>query len=327
MKNLCRELHSRSSDALKRGSGLVRRAVLGICAGRAKDGGGRFVVRCLAEYEPLMTQAMELMANETQFECNPPLGEVFQRYSRLIVAINHGTPLSWLPAVSLLATNACARGGEKRVPLGVMDRAFFHIPFVRELARLLTQTDRPFTFEELAQRFSERGDIDLVVFPEGSNCFFGRPEEIQEFRSPKFVELAIRTESPILVCVHYGSEKWARTIRVPGELVDHLKVLPQFIFDFLEKRIRQTGLLALPMPPLPMEKFVMRAELYHPKLGYQDLSNDPVERKSQIRQEAERVRAKMREMLERLKSGNWENTLQASLPVELELREQVITTG
>lgn len=272
-------------------------------------------MRCLAEYEPLMSQAMELMAKETHFTSSPPLGEVFRRYPRLIVAVNHGSPLSWLPAVALLATNACARGGGSRVPLGVMDRAFFHIPIVRELARMLTQTDRPITFEELAKRFSERGDIDLVVFPEGSNCFFGRPDEIQEFRSPKFVELAIRTGAPILICVHYGSEKWAWPIKVPGDLVDHLKVLPQVVYDFLEKRIRQTGLFALPLPPFPMEKFVMRAELYEPRLKERDLSDDPVVRKMQICQEADRIRAKMCEMHERLKGGDWESPIEP-LPEE-----------
>jgi len=288
-------------------SGLMWRAMLGFWA---EERDGRVIVRCLADYEPLMSQAMELMAKETRFTCHLPLGDIFQRHSRLIVAINHGSPLSWLPAVALLATNACARGGGSRVPLGVMDRAFFHIPIVKELARMLTQTEQPITFEELAQRFSERGDIDLVVFPEGSNCFFGRPDEIQEFRSPKFVELAIRTGAPILICAHYGSEKWAWPIKVPGELVDHLKVLPQVVYDFLEKRIRQKGLFALPLPPLPMEKFVMRAELYHPRLKERDLSQDPVVRKMQISQEAERVRAKMREMHERLKAGDWESPIE-----------------
>jgi len=263
-------------------------------------------VRCLAEFVPLMSQAMELMAQETCFESRPPLNEVFQKYPRLIVAINHGSPLSWLPAVALLAKEAFADGGGDRIPLGVMDRAFFHIPFVRGLAQLLTQTDYPLTFEELERKFTEMHGIDFVVFPEGSNCFFGHPDEIQEFRSPRFIELAVRTGTPVLVCVHYGSEKWARALTVPDEWVDHLKFLPQCVYDFVEKRVRQTGLFALPMPPLPMEKFVMRAELYRPVLRLEDLAHDPGARNEQIREEAERVREKMREMYESLKSGLWE---------------------
>lgn len=258
-------------------------------------------MRRLFEYGPILNQVMDFMAKDVHFESTPSLEEVFREHPRLIVALNHGTPLSWLPAVSLLASRACEFGGGDRVPLGVMDRTFFQIPVVRELAHLLTQAERAFSYNELSERFSERGDIDLVVFPEGSNCFFGEPQEIQEFRSPKFVELAIRTGVPILIGVHSGSEKWARALRIPEEMVDHLRILPQFAFDFIEKRVRKTGLFVLPLLPMPMEKFAMRVELYSPALKFEELSSDPGIRTTQVQEEAERVRDRMRAILEEIR--------------------------
>ena len=266
---------------------------------RGVEGAG---VRRLSEYEPILSQLLTMMAKDTSFEAVPSLNDVFSRHPRVIVVLNHSTPLSWLPSVALLAIHACARGCGDRVPMGVMDRFFFQIPFLREVAQLITQVERPLSFRELCERFEDKGDIDLVLFPEGSNCFFGHPEEIQEFRSPKFVELAVRTGAPILIGVHTGSEAWARALPVPDEFMQHLKLLPRFAFDFLEKRVRKSGLFVLPLLPVPMEKFSMRTELYRPRLKFEDLASDAIERAGQIRVEAERIRARMREMLLELRS-------------------------
>jgi hypothetical protein len=253
--------------------------------------------RRLADYEPILSQIMRLIAKKTDFRSRPPFSDVLARNPRLVVAISHSTPLSWLPAGALLAAHACARGGGQRVPMGVMDRAFFQIPFVKEMAQLITQSERPLSFFELTERFEKAETADLVVFPEGSNCFFGHPDEIQEFRSPKFVEIAIRTKCPIYIVVHRGSEQWAKTIPVNEEQLAKLDVLPDFVYEFLERRLRKTGLLALPVLPKPMEKFEMLGELYQPSLLLEELSEDPAERHDQIRNEAEKVRTRMRELL------------------------------
>jgi hypothetical protein len=256
--------------------------------------------RRLADYEPVLSQILRLIAKKTDFQSRPPFSEVLSDHPRLVVAISHSTPLSWLPAGALLAAHACARGGGQRVPMGVMDRTFFQIPFLKELAHLITQSERPLSFFELTERFERAETADLVVFPEGSNCFFGNPEEIQEFRSPKFVEIAIRTKCPIYIVVHRGSEQWAKTIPVNDEQIQKLDVLPGFVYEFLERRLRRTGLFALPVIPKPMEKFDMLGELYQPALTLEDLSDDPAERHEQIRAEAEKVRSRMRDLLAEL---------------------------
>jgi hypothetical protein len=259
-------------------------------------------MRKLADYEPVISQVMRLCAKETRFECEPPLAEVLAEYPQLMVAMMHATPLSWLPSISLLALETASRGGRQRSPMGVMDNFFFHLPGLREVARYLSQSDKPLSYHELSARFRDAGDIDLVLFPEGSNCFFGPPDEIQEFRSPKFVELAIETETPLLLGVHTGSENWAKTLPIPQLWIDKLDLLPAFASSFLEKRLRQSGLLTLPVLPLPMERFTMKCELYKPTLTKVQLATDLDERRSQIRAEALLVRDRMRAMLAALVS-------------------------
>ncbi len=255
----------------------------------------------LSDFEPVLNIVLRMMAKNTRFRCRPGLQQILKENPRLIVALSHSTPLSWLPSAGLLALNACARGGEERIPLGVMDHAFFQIPLVKSLAQFFTQSERPVTFQDLCVRFQSADPFDLVLFPEGSNCFFGSPSEIQDFRSPKFVELAVRTKTPILIGAHLGSEAWAKALPVKEDVMDYLTLLPNFAYNFVEKRIRKTGHFVLPVLPKPMEKFEMLCELYHPTLKAEELVEDASARREQLEVEATRIRERMTELLDELK--------------------------
>jgi hypothetical protein len=257
-------------------------------------------MRRLKDFEPITSQVMQVIAKDTSFSCRPSLGEIFQTHDKVIFAISHSTPLSWLPAMCLLTAHACARGGGARKPLGIMDRFFFTVPGLRYLAQQITQADGPMSFAEIADSFKHGDGNDLVIFPEGSNCFFGHPEDIQEFRSPRFMELAIRSGAPIVIAVHRGSEGWAKAVPLDESTLDKIDFLPKIAADFLQNRLRKTGLLTFPLWPKPMEKFAMLCELYHPKLKVEDLKSDPQEQVLQIREEAELVRMRMRELLTEL---------------------------
>lgn len=259
-------------------------------------------MRTLGDYEPLLSQIMLAIAKDTRFRSRPKFSEILSEHPRLVFAISHGSPLSWLPAIALLCAHATARGGRERRPMGVMDRIFFSVPGLKLLAEHLTQTEKSLGFTELLDSFNRGDGTDLVVFPEGSNCFFGDPNVLQPFRSPRFVELAIETGTPILVCVHRGSEKWGKAVEIDSEWLKSLEYLPKIVFDFLEARLKRTGLLTLPLWPAPMEKFDMLCELVPMKLSAADLSSDPRERREQISKEADRIHAKMQALLDELDS-------------------------
>ena len=260
-------------------------------------------MRKLSDYEPVLASLMRLLARDTAFEAQPGLPDIFAAHPRLIVAMSHGSPLSWIPSVSLLALSSCAAGAGHRRPMGVADNFFFQVPILKDLVAYFTQTSRPLSYAELSERFAEVGDIDLVLFPEGSNCFFGPPDEIQEFRSPKFVELSVRTGAPVLICVHSGSEKWAKAIPVPEEVMEHLPHLPRFAYEFLQKRLKKTGLLSLPLLPTPMDRFEMRCELFTPALAKSELSDDMDERRGQLLIESEKIRSRMRQILVEMRAN------------------------
>lgn len=257
----------------------------------------------LSFFEPFLSQIMVMIVKHTRFRSRPGLAEILEQNPRLVVVFNHSTPLSWLPAIALLTAHACARGGGPRRPMGVMDRFFFSVPGLRAIAHQLTQSDRPLGFHDLIAKFHGSHGTDIVIFPEGSNCFFGDPSELQPFRSPRFVELAIRSSTPILLCAHRGSEKWARVVPVDSRWTDKLDFLPKIVADFLGARLRESGILAIPTIPTPLEHFEMVCELYHPTLSEADLSTESDEAAEQIRLEADRVHAKLQSMLAEIDAG------------------------
>lgn len=271
------------------------------------------VTKPLAFFNPLLSPLMRVIAKQTRFRARPGLTELLEQNPRLVVVFNHASPLSWLPAISLLTAHVCAKGGAERKPMGVMDRFFYSVPGLRAVAHQLTQSDHPMGFEELVAKFRTSQGSDIVIFPEGSNCFFGDPFEVQPFRSPRFVELAVRTSTPILLCAHRGSEVWAQAVAVPGELHSLLDFLPAVVRHFLSDRIKETGLLTIPKIPSRLEHFEMLCELYVPILKESELSSNKEVASEQIRVEANLVHTKLQKMLAEIDAGKIEGSKTAKL--------------
>lgn len=258
------------------------------------------VMRRLAEYEAITSRLIAILARETKFESQPGLDRILAENPKLVVVFNHSSPLSWLPAACLLTSHVCARGGGHRKPFAVMDRFFYSVPLLQNLAKLISQSERPLRFQEIVEAVQQLETGDLVVFPEGSNCFFGPSEQLQPFRSNRFIEIAVEARVPILICVHRGSEHWAKTVRVAPRYSLWLQNLlgRTVVGRFFDGRLERSGQVTIPMLPLPIEQFVMRAELHQPSSWL--LPEAGPARSMRIESEARQVFEKMTEMLSTL---------------------------
>ncbi len=259
-------------------------------------------MRPLSEYYPVLELVKQLFIRKSILTAQPELAEILKAHPRLIVVLNHATPLSWIPAICILAMQACESGHGNRSPRGIMDHFFYQIPFLKPIAEYLSQSDKPLNFDQLVEHFSNATDTDLVLFPEGSNCFFGSADQIQEFRSPKFIEIAVRTQTPILMAVHTGSESWAKAIDIKQLAPQVLLAAP----DFLKKRIDSSGLISLPLIPHKIDCLRMHCEIFEPNIKIEDLSEDHQLRREQLASSANELRARMIAVLEDLK--NEQNT-------------------
>lgn len=218
------------------------------------------------------------------------------REPRLMVILNHGTPISWVPPICLLTEKACAAGGADRISRGVIDKFFYSNPITQPIAEYVTQSKTPQTFQELLEQFRAVERTDLVIFPEGAMTFFGNVHEIQPFRSPRFLEIAIRANAPLLVAVHRGTEDWNLRLPLPLELVQTIGTFSKFFGS----RLEQDSQINLPLRLKKVPHFRMKVRRYDPALAATELSPDPATRRDQLMIEAARLRTTMQEMFDSL---------------------------
>lgn len=252
-------------------------------------------MKALKDYQPFLSSIFKMIVEEAEFEARDPLAEVI-RNPRLVVVLNHSTPISWIPPICLLAEKICQSGGGDRIPRGIVDKFFFGIPILRVVAEQLTQSDRPQTFEEILESFKKNEQTDMVVFPEGAMTFFGDVRKVQPFRSPKFLEIAIRTQAPILLAVHRGTEEWNTLFPIPKEVTPYIRM----VSTFFGRKMDEEQYLNLPINLKKVAKFSMVTKLYVPELYESDLSGDATERKEQIATEAEKIREVMQDLFDEL---------------------------
>lgn len=252
-------------------------------------------MRTLKDYQPFLQALQASICETSQLQSDIPLEQIL-RQPRLMVALNHATPISWIPAISLLAPAAAEAGGGDRIPMGVVDKFFYSNPVTKPLAEYVTQSPEPLGFEALLAHFQEQERRDLVIFPEGARTFFGDLTQVQPFRSPRFIELAIRAQAPILLAVHRGSETWNLELALPREWGAFLMPLSRFFGQGL----MEAGSLNLPFLLRKIPHFHMTLKLYTPALYESDLSGSETERRSQLLAEAENIRGLMQEMFDSL---------------------------
>lgn len=258
-------------------------------------------MRKIGDYVDLLNALKESFIQELEFTCGPDISAVL-RNPRLIVILNHSTPLSWVPAISLLGLKVAEHGGADRIPRGIADKWFYSNPIGAKFAEFFTQSTTPQSFEQLIEEFKEAHRKDLVLFPEGANTFFGDVRKVQDFRSSKFVEISIRCQAPILIVSHQGSEHWSAALEVPGHWGRWLTPFA----PFFGKKISEFQSVNLPISFSKIRKFKMHCQLYMPALYEADLSVDPTERKAQLDHEASTIRQIMEDnlTLERFSSLN-----------------------
>ncbi|MCS6789815.1 MAG: hypothetical protein NZ580_02375 [Bacteroidia bacterium] len=223
----------------------------------------------------------------------PPLREIFTRYPKVVHAFSHAGSLGWVPAVIGMLQAAVAEGAHSRTVLGVFHRGLYKIALSRWLLRWIFDSREPPSFAKVLQTFKEEKVSDTVVFPEGDNCIIGDVYEIRPFRSPKFIELALIAEAPILITVHRGSEEWGKDFYVPSWMLSWVKQWqPSYVRPLMKNPV-----LNLPLRFHRIPRFALRSALYFPRISYEELSAKPRERWFQLQTEAQRIKKIMEALL------------------------------
>ncbi|MCS6894547.1 MAG: hypothetical protein NZZ60_00140 [Bacteroidia bacterium] len=237
-----------------------------------------------------------LLFDEIIIRSNPPLRQILQKYPKVVHAISHAGTLGWIPAILALLRGALLEGGKHRTALGIFHRGLYRFGASRWVLRAFFQSTEPPTFAKVIQAFRDGPINDIALFPEGDNCVLGDVYDIRPFRSPKFVELALAVNAPILITVHRGAEEWGKDFYIPSWMLRWVKLIePAYVRPLMKNPV-----LNLPIRMTRIPKFSLNSALYFPKLSYDQLSMRPRERWFQLHEEAEKIKAIMKALLKEM---------------------------
>jgi len=163
------------------------------------------------------------------------LAVILEENPRLLCVANHGPMFGPAPALAAFIELQLKNGGARRSPLIVIWKYFYKYPVTRKIASYLSQTSRILHADEFIERYQSKRFSDIIVFPEGENCNFGNGNDIQPFLSPKFVEIAININTPVLIYVHKGTEHWAKTRKINRRFEQLIKLFPERVHHMFDE--------------------------------------------------------------------------------------------
>ena len=167
------------------------------------------MIRRLKDYYRLASWVIDRFVGEVvQVNSTPPLASILRDNPRLIGVFNHGP--AYAPIIYCLTAlkHYCQAGGADRIPVAITHRLFYKVPVFKQLATYFTQVDHAVHYEEFVKIFSDRRFNDMMVMPEGDNASFSDGLNIAPFRSHRFMDIAIHTQTPLLLCAQTGAESW-----------------------------------------------------------------------------------------------------------------------
>jgi len=234
-------------------------------------------------------------------EKSQDLSSILEKHPKLVVALNHGPMAGALAGLVGVANMFQKSGGSTRIPFGITWRTFYNIPVAKQVLSYLTQVDKGLGFDEANQLLSDTKFTDCFIMPEGELCNFGNGLDVQPFLSPRFVELAIRNQAPVLIVTHQGSEKWAWPLSIKNKYKPLLGWLPKNMKD----SFNESGILSVPKPyRRKLKELHMSFYLYHPHLKETELEADMGKRLIQLETESKKVRLQMQKMVSQLSTEN-----------------------
>lgn len=233
--------------------------------------------------------------NVTIYPDEKTFRKILETHPKLVWAVSHGPGFSPAFIATAITDILLKNGGAKRRQMSVAWKHFYKVPVLKQITQFYTQLDHAPTGAEIIQRFTEEDYNDCIIYPEGENAIFGDGTQIENFVSPRFLEVAITAGTPILVAAHYGSQHSASKIHLSEKQSGWLqKYSPKAI-----KKLAQPGDIYLPgFKKSKAEDFKINMKLYQPELSYEDLYADPQKKEELLGKETDKIKAVMQQLLD-----------------------------
>ena len=260
------------------------------------------------EHDRLARALQRLCIGKVHFKDGFSWAEQFKAENRALIVANHGPIIG--PAVWAMAVFP------RIVDLGYGHLTYSAIahPMIRNIplfARMVGYEKRKGQRLRAADYIElfKSGRLNIVsVAPEGEFSVYGNGVDIQPFRSPRSLEIALEAGCRIILLVGQGFEKWQRNISIEAGWRKQLVRFLALRIPFLDKvdeaalgRARQLSVSGL-FGRIP--DFYVASEIYEPELTAAALARDREVRDEQLWREAGRMRRQMVRMLEDLRADD-----------------------
>ncbi|CAA0104704.1 Uncharacterised protein [BD1-7 clade bacterium] len=245
--------------------------------------------------KPLFYDRLTILPNEKSIRT------ILEKHPKLVWTVSHGPGFAPAFINTALQEVLLKNGGAERRQLMIAWKHFYKIPLLKQLIQHFSQLEQPLHGDEIIQKFSSENYNDFIVYPEGENSIYGDGTKIEEFVSPRFLEVAIAAEAPVLIAAHYGSQKSASKITLSEKQVRWIKKLsPKAI-----QKLAKPGDVYLPgFQYSKTPEFKVIFKLYKPKLTLTSLPAEPADRQRALAKEAEKIRKIMQGLLNEITGVN-----------------------
>ncbi len=231
--------------------------------------------------------------------------EYFSSNQRTLFVINHGPACG--PALFHLGIIPRLEdmGYGDLTYCGIVHQMLFNLPGGPRYGGIPKKGKKRYSVEDYVQVFEKEGLDTLVVAPEGEHCIYGNGLDIQPFRSPRSLEIALRAGCRIVLVMGKGFELWQKNVCIKDLWKKQLiqtcaEMLPRFD-NIDEELLLKSDALSVQLMPWRVPDFHIYTQHFVPELKAGDLARDLTKRRAQLWIEADRMRAQMQKMVDELK--------------------------
>jgi len=252
-------------------------------------------------YDRFLRASQRLFIRRVHFLDGFPWADYFQDKRKALIVANHGPIIGPFVWVIALFPRIVDLGYGHFTYSAIAHPIIRNIPIFARIVGFEKRAGKRLGTEDYIELLQEGRLNVLSVAPEGEFALYGNGVDIQPFRSPRSLEIALRADCPIILLVGKGFERWQRNVSLE-------KSWQKTVFKRIAARtphldkLHDDALAAATQLSVSgifgrIPDFYVASEIYEPELTAEALAPDRAARDQQLWAEAERMRAQMTRML------------------------------
>ncbi|MBF0237642.1 MAG: hypothetical protein HQM12_08050 [SAR324 cluster bacterium] len=248
---------------------------------------------------------LSMFVKEVDYLDDFDMGDYMGTQTRTIAVFNHGPFSGPLASACAMISRMNKLGfGHKRFN-SIAHPIVMSFPGLAKALGLPMHGKKRFGVEDYIQLFEDNQMDFLGVAPEGEYSMYGNGLDVQPFRSPKSIEIALRARCDIMLVICKGFEKWQKTINIQQpwrkKLLKSIMLAQPFVDKIDDAFLKNADHYGLPWLMTRIPHLTVYTKRYYPQLQAEDLGHDPKVRRQQLQVEADRMRSVMQDMVNQLK--------------------------